>query len=218
MHEQGLSACAASDALSNFASLSELAERFAASDRVRDESVRFGSGDKRQTVKQFIVKYQEHQQFTPWHPLYVAGLEIQPIVAAVLGPCRYISADLWYAIPNASQHERTWSQNWHRDPEADEVIKVMLYFREVDEEAGPFEYIAGSHRNFYDVCPARKYLPAGVTITGELLRVMCKAGTLAFANTSGLHRGGYTKSKPRLSCVWTYVPEASDCKVKFSLN
>lgn len=221
MNEVGLSACCGRSVLPGFAALETLAEDFASSQRVREEAACFASGGQRQAPKQWMIKYQDRQEFTPTHPLYHAGIDLLPVVASVLGPCRYISADLWYVVPNALSRARALSQNWHRDPEADSVIKVMLFIREVDEESGPFEYVAGSHKAYYDACPPKSYLqPSGFAkLAGApLMAIKCPAGTLAFVNTSGLHRGGYTKSKPRLSCVWTYVPESSDCQVKFSLN
>jgi hypothetical protein len=36
------------------------------------------------------------------------------------------------------------SQRWHRDPEDDHIVKMFIYFSDVDEEAGPFEYVRDS--------------------------------------------------------------------------
>lgn len=202
--------------------LRTLADEFLASDRVREESQKFVVGDKRKTVKQFLVKYQERQEFTPEHPLYLAGVELLPLVESAIGACRFISADLWYNLPGAEERGRQWSQNWHRDPEAeDTVIKVMLFLSDVDEESGPFEYIVGSHRNYFDACKPKCYLSekGAQCLNGtNVIRCCVPKNTLVFANTVGLHRGGCTKSKPRLSCVWTYVPAANSLPPKFSLN
>lgn len=209
------------DILRSHAAVMELAEEFAGGARVREETERFRSGEKRNTVKQFLVKYQEQQVFTEQHPLFVSGLELLPVAFQAIGPCKFISADLWYSIPDNSQVERKWSQNWHRDPEDTTVLKVMLFPREVDEESGPFEYIAGSHKAYYEYCKPKSYLHPSMypCLAGaNALAVYCPAGELVFANTSGLHRGGYTKSKPRLCCVWTYVPAESACHTKFSVN
>lgn len=221
MDEVGLATFAGSDLLRSFESIRAFGEEFAGGARVREETERFERGEQRATMKQFLIKYQEQQQFTQEHPLFVCGLELLPAAFQTLGPCKFISADLWYSIPNNSTQQRVWSQNWHRDPEDANVLKVMLFLRDVDSESGPFEYIAGSHKAYYEYCKPKSYLHPSMYACLEGARVLsveCPAGTLVFANTSGLHRGGYTKSKPRLCCVWTYVPKESDCHVKFSLN
>lgn len=202
--------------------LTQLADEFVASDRVREEHAKFVAGDSRQTVKQFLVKYQERQEFTANHPLYLAGVELVPLIESAIGPCRLVSADLWYNLPGAEQRGRTWSQNWHRDPEAeDAVIKVMLFLSEVDDESGPFEYMVGSHKKHFDACKPKCYLSqdGARCLDGiSVLRCCVPKNTLVVANTVGLHRGGATKSKPRLCCVWTYVPASNPLPVKFSLN
>lgn len=202
--------------------LKKLAADFVASDRAREESAKFESGDKRGTVKQFLVKYQERQSFDPRHPLYLAGVELLPLIESAVGPVKFISADMWFNLPNGDSQGRQWSQNWHRDPEAeDTVIKVMLFLSEVDEESGPFEYVLGSHKQHFDACKPKSYLLAdgAKCLDGaSVLRCCVPKNTLVIANTVGLHRGGATKSKSRLSCVWTYVPATNPLPVKFSLN
>ncbi len=120
---------------------------------------------------------------------------------------RLYSADLWMILPRACDRPREWSHNWHRDPEGPCVVKATLYLRDVDEQAGPFQYVPGSHQAHKELCKAGQYaqdqesvneLPH-VTVTGP-------AGTLILADTSGIHRGGYTGEKPRLNAVWTYLP------------
>ena len=57
---------------------------------------------------------------------------------------KLIDVDQWYTIPVADESERHASQQWHRDPEDQHVVKAFLYFSDVDEDAGPFEYIRRS--------------------------------------------------------------------------
>src|SRR2546428_6860905 len=52
--------------------------------------------------------------------------------------------DNWFTIPYPRTEERVLSQQWHRDPEDEHVIKVFLYLSDVDAHAGPFEYIRSS--------------------------------------------------------------------------
>lgn len=221
MNEVGLVCYDGATMLRGFDAIRSFGDEFSSGAKVREESARFASGAQRESRKQFLIKYQDRQEFTKDHPLFVCGLELLPLAFHALGPCKFISADLWYSIPNSAARERNLSQNWHRDPEDKSVLKVMLFLREVDAEAGPFEYIAGSHNAYYEYCKPKSYLHPSMypCLDGaQMLSVNCPAGTLVFANTSGLHRGGYTKSKPRLCCVWTYVPNDSTCNPMFSLN
>lgn len=218
LNEQGIAIME----FSGFNPLEALAKDFVAGDRVREESAKFMDGERRQTIKQFLVKYQERQEFTPEHPLYFVGLELLPLIESAVGPCRFISADLWFNLPGAEERGRQWSQNWHRDPEAEDVvIKAMLFLSEVDEEAGPFEYIVGSHQKHFDACKPKAYLSADGAKQldgGQIFRCCVPKNTLVIANTVGLHRGGATRGKSRLCAVWTYVPASNPLPVKFSLN
>src|SRR5439155_1288274 len=71
-----------------------------------------------------------------------------PILDVVDGyrgePARLIDFDNWYTIPEARADTRVKSQRWHRDPWDNHIVKVFVYFSDVDEEAGPFEYVPGS--------------------------------------------------------------------------
>jgi hypothetical protein len=132
---------------------------------------------------------------------------------------RLIEIDQWYTVPLPEATERVKSQNWHRDPEDLHIVKLFVYFSDVDEDAGPFEYIPGSPaggpfgdlfawRPLAETYPPdemiRERVPDGtpITLTGP-------PGTVVFCDTSGLHRGGFAKSKPRIMSKHTYVSPAS---------
>lgn len=205
-----------------YAALRDVALSFADSQRVKDCHQAFLRGERQEKLKQFLVKYQDHQSFDQRHPLFRFGLApaIHETACACLGRVlTYYSADLWCVLPDSQEKPREWSQNWHRDPEADRLIKVFLFLEDVTADAGPFEYVAGSHNGGYpEACGPRRY-PVG-DVDQEIpaaakRRFVAPAGTLVFADTSGLHRGGYTTTKRRLNCVWTYLP---DGKPKFKLE
>ena len=52
--------------------------------------------------------------------------------------------DVWYSIPQEVSSERKASQRWHRDYNDRHLLKAFLDLVDVDEETGPFEYVAGS--------------------------------------------------------------------------
>ena len=55
-----------------------------------------------------------------------------------------IDVDNWYTIPDPNAEDRIASQRWHRDPWDNHIVKVFTYFSDVDEDAGPFEYLRGT--------------------------------------------------------------------------
>jgi len=113
-----------------------------------------------------------------------------------------------------------FSQRWHRDPEDRKMLKMFIYMTDVlDERSGPFIYIKGSQPGgargnvFPQHPPAATYPEAGAVekvVPRELMK-MClgRAGTVVFADTSGLHKGGYTTAAPRLMYTGTFYSQAS---------
>ena len=125
--------------------------------------------------------------------------------------------DLWYTPPVADD-ERKSSQRWHRDFNDRHLLKAFLYLVDVDDDTGPFEYVAGSApggeldhlwpwRPLGDNYPpeeelAEKTADRAVTFTAP-------KGTIIFCNTSGFHRGGFARTKPRVLATVTYSSPAS---------
>ena len=151
----------------------------------------------------------------PWLR-YAAGDELLGVVNAYRGALtKLVDFDQWYTLPVGDEGERQDSQQWHRDPEDQHVIKVFLYFSEVDEEAGPFEYIPSSAEGgrYGDVFPWGKGTPRyppteeieQLIPASERVSATGPVGTLVVCDTSGFHRGGFAKSKPRILSTHTYV-------------
>ncbi|MFL5892021.1 MAG: phytanoyl-CoA dioxygenase family protein [Solirubrobacterales bacterium] len=129
--------------------------------------------------------------------------------------------DLWYTPPAPPGVTRVSSQRWHRDYNDAHLVKIFIYLDDVDEETGPLDYVpastpGGEYENEWpwrpvsnDLYPPQdefeKRIPksAQVALTGP-------AGSMAFCNTSGFHRGGYvTGSRPRVMAVYNYSSPAS---------
>jgi len=151
----------------------------------------------------------------PWLR-YAAGDRLLGIVNAYRGALtKLVDFDQWYTLPVGDGGERTDSQQWHRDPEDQHVVKVFLYFSDVDEEAGPFEYVPSSAAGgkYGDLWPwgkdSPRYPPAEelerAIPASERLSATGPRGTLVICDTSGFHRGGYARSKPRVLSTHTYV-------------
>ena len=112
------------------------------------------------------------------------------------------------------------SQRWHRDPDDAVITKIFIYLTDVLEKgAGPFMYVKGSQHGgkwrglFPQRPPAGFYPPDGVLekhISAEDIEVcLGKAGTVVFCDTSGLHKGGYSTTLPRIMFTAGFVSRAS---------
>ena len=122
-------------------------------------------------------------------------------------------------LPVGSDAPAEQSQRWHRDPEDKKMAKMFIYLTDVDENAGPFIYIPGSHsegkwRNLFPQRPPVGYYPPD----GEIEKIVppaaikkceARAGTVIFADTAGLHKGGYAISKERVMFTAGYCSNAS---------
>jgi ectoine hydroxylase-related dioxygenase (phytanoyl-CoA dioxygenase family) len=127
--------------------------------------------------------------------------------------------DMWYSLPVGAGGERRASQLWHRDYDDRHLLKAFLYLADVDAETGPFEYVPGSqpggrYAGIHPWAPMTigrisekeldKHVPAE-----EVRTFTAPKGTIIFCNTSGLHRGGFAETKPRVLCTVTYCSPAS---------
>ena len=127
--------------------------------------------------------------------------------------------DRWYTVPLAEGAERSASQLWHLDFDDRYLLKAFLYLNDVGEDAGPFEYVprsqaGGRYDSIWHWEPMgncrvaddelRRHVP-----DAEIKTFTAPRGTLILCNTSGLHRGGFSTSKPRVLATATYCSPAS---------
>ena len=135
--------------------------------------------------------------------------------------------DNWFTMPFPESSERLGSQRWHRDPEDEHVVKAFLYLTDVDEGAGPFEYVRGSSRggrygNLWPWGDGVLYPPQDELMEAvdpsDRLSLMGPAGTLILGDTAGFHRGGFSRTKPRVIALSTYVPARSLTQRRFGVD
>jgi hypothetical protein len=141
---------------------------------------------------------------------------------------RLFYTDNWYTVPYPGADERVASQRWHRDPEDQHPVKVFVYFSDVDEGAGPFEYVRGSTTGgrYGDLWPwggRHRYPPPDeleaavapedrATITGP-------PGTMIICDTGGFHRGGFARTSARVLAIATYLePGVKEGKRRFTVD
>jgi hypothetical protein len=127
---------------------------------------------------------------------------------------KLVDFDLWYTIPTPAERGRRASQQWHRDPEDQHVVKTFLYFSDVDENAGPFEYVrrsaaGGKYGDLWPWGKEARYPPSDelekLVDTSDIVLATGTGGTLVICDTSGFHRGGYVKTTPRILATQTYI-------------
>ncbi len=139
------------------------------------------------------------------------------IAATYLGVFpRLLMMNLWYNIP--MEGEDIQSQNWHRDGDDYRCLKVFLYLNDVDADMGPFSYVPESQsgnrlQTEFPFGSRLHNLETSKVIEnrfGEtILRCTGKAGSLVFCDTTGLHKGGHSLSKPRFVVVASFITNGS---------
>ena len=200
----------------------------------RERFRRFFRDKSEAKLDDYILKMiPENSVHSANHPLLAIGLSapVLGVVSSYMGLWpKLIYTDAWYSIP-MDPGKRIGSQQWHRDPEDKQMVKVYLYFSEIDESAGAMEYILGtSNAVGGQGIEIGEWKAAGANLypSGELVektfsaaqRFSCSGpvGTLLFCDTTGLHRGGISRSKPRVVATWTFVTPASRYQRRFTVR
>lgn len=111
-------------------------------------------------------------------------------------------------IPANDGDKEIQSQRWHRDPEEKRFLKMFIYVSDVDKDSGPFIYLRKSTfgnkygKLFPQKPPAGSYPELGSVeknVSDEDVIVFTgKKGAIIFADTTGLHKGGYSRKKERI--------------------
>jgi phytanoyl-CoA dioxygenase PhyH len=173
--------------------------------------------------KEFVVRLQSYGvELGPTDPWFrvVSSQRLLDLANAYLemwSKLEYV--DVWYSVPQPAAAERISSQRWHRDYNDKHLLKVFLYLVDVDEEMGPFQYVAGSqpggpYADAWGWQPLGQNYPTEEELEGRVPPEAVQtftgpAGTLLFCNTAGFHRGGFSTTEPRVLATATYSSPAS---------
>lgn len=165
---------------------------------------------------------------SPWLRYAASPLLLDIVNAYGREPRRLFYLDNWFTVPYPGASERVASQRWHRDPEDEHVVKVFVYFSDVDDEAGPFEYVrsssaGGRHGELWPWSEGHRYPPPeefDATVPSEdRLTMTGPIGTMIICDTGGFHRGGFARTKPRILSVSSYIPpERKKGKRRFDVD
>jgi Phytanoyl-CoA dioxygenase (PhyH) len=198
-------------------------DRFVAETHAALEAEAHGleSGLRRRTGKEFVIrKYSYGVEVgldDPWLRLGVNHrlLDVANAYLGMWSKLEYI--DLWYTPPTPGS-ERVSSQRWHRDFNDRHLLKAFIYLVDVDEEAGPFEYVprsapGGELGHLWPWQPLGQNYPPQDELTPKVadraVTFAAARGTVILCNTSGFHRGGFATGKPRALATLTYSSPAS---------
>lgn len=127
--------------------------------------------------------------------------------------------NIWLNVPSPGGPQQ--SQRWHRDvPEDHDIVKCFVYLDDVPTGAGPLHYIAGSNtqagrkRRLHAEFDRGGYRLSDDEIASsfaddDLVVAQGPAGTVVFADTRGVHRGGHAIDRDRFVLQITYASAAS---------
>ena len=143
---------------------------------------------------------------------------------------KLIYTDVWCQL-KFDQKRRIGSQRWHRDPEDQQIVKLYLYFSDVDDGNGAMEYISRSSNRLAEGCEdiARwraaggTHYPPSEDLERRIPRLRWvttagKRGTLVFCDTTGFHRGNIANKSSRIAATWTFVTPASLFPRRFTVG
>lgn len=156
--------------------------------------------------------------FRPSHPFVAFANFARPIVAAYLGMDPILnSIQLNWSYPFTGPTESTYL--WHKDADDRHVVKVIIYFNDVDEHSGPFCYIPETHpfgkkRNLGPKTGEHYIEDALVSDIRPQQTLTGPAGTVIFADTAGFHRGLRPVSGERLALFITFVTKSAKYPVR----
>lgn len=181
------------------------------------------------TRKEFLRQLWDDPMIAESHDPFVKfSLEqkVLDIVNRYMGMCTYLyylTLNITMPVPPGS--EAVQSQRWHRDPEDKKLCKIFVYMNDVDEGAGPFMYargteVGGKFGNLFPQRPPRGIYPPAEAVERlipreQMLTATGRAGTVVFADTAGIHRGGYATKSERIMFTGGYCSSAPPWPLRF---
>lgn len=128
-------------------------------------------------------------------------------------PVAYDGPSFYYSIGDGSDRG---PRRWHRDKEDWKMLKVAVYFTDVDENGGPFQCVLPEVNDFllrqknhhYRVFPhqeAPQLLPPSAVGSAWYHSCTGKAGTVVFCDTAHyFHRGCPPRTQDRSAIFYSY--------------
>lgn len=176
--------------------------------------------------KPFLIEYWPTGGVLDFANPFVTKVALNPKILAVVTKylgCwpRLYDYRLWETKVVPETQQKIYSQSWHRDPEDRKLLNVFIYLNDVlDIGTGPFHYIPKSQRGgifqkeFPQLLPPKASYPGDRNVEerfskDQIMVCIAPAGTLIFADTAGLHKGGFSTKKPRLMSKCLYITDGN---------
>lgn len=133
----------------------------------------------------------------------------------------------WWSFPT---EKAIGPQNFHRDYESMNFIKVFTYLTDVEDNGGPHEFVIGSHltNKYYKRERFKDEDIAASFGDKNIKKIIGKKGKTFLANTYGIHKGHHPIKSNRLVLVFLYsvvpsnrspkLPVVNSSEVKISKN
>ena len=146
---------------------------------------------------------------------------LNPIINNYYGQLsKVIYVDYWYTLKTHNPNQDIYSQAWHCDPEGDKIVKVFVYFSDVDERSGALQYIKGTQHGgknsdaLKSIKRNTSYYPELSFVDAnfpkeDIIQAKAPRGTIMICDTRGLHRGGKCLDNERVLGVLEYLDNGS---------
>jgi len=178
---------------------------------------------ERDPLKPYLIElFGPRPEVSPDDALFSFALKPQVIGVAeayARMKLRVQDMNVWINLPTGGGP--TQSQRWHRDlPDDFDIIKCFVYLADVTPGAGPLQYIQatntveGRRQSFRSEFDGVGYRVADTDIESsfdpeQIVTAEGPAGTVVFADTRGMHRGGFALDTERVVLQITYSSNAS---------
>ena len=155
----------------------------------------------------------------------LANLILPQIETSIFGSYVHVMHTLIYRNNVIENPKLRSSWKWHYDNHPNEVIKIMIYLNDVDENTAPLEYLVDAEDNFVKIQPSRtgpenwfgkpKWPESRVpdSVLNEYLekgyktkKVTGQKGTVLIFSQNILHRANVAKINPRNVAVFQLKP------------
>lgn len=175
---------------------------------------------KRSEMKPFLIKLLADTDVKHDPDSVFARLAMHPQVLQIANAylecfCGLSAYNVWKNVPMGDAPVS--SQLWHRDPGDSRLLKMFVAVSDIEDDRGPFYFAKGTHgcgayRDF--VMPGASDGMAlrasdddigGHAEMNDRIKVTGPAGTVFFADTFGVHKGGNVLREHRTLFVAQYV-------------
>lgn len=183
-----------------------------------------GNVTDKQFNKTFIIMgtgvYPDFYQRTPLQDIKDNAF-LKPVINNYYGQqTKAIYADYWYTLKTHNPGKDVYSQAWHCDPEGDRIIKMFIYFNDVNEQNGALQYIKGTQRGGKNSGPLKgiarhtSHYPTEAFVNEnfpkeDIVYATAPKGTIVICDTRGLHRGGKCLDGERIMGVLEFMDNGS---------